>query len=68
MPESNNRVPVSLRRIGKKADRVTGDVRGLKVRVTNVEDGQAGTHGRPDRVEMRPGCIGRRLDLVEAPH
>ncbi len=68
MPEPDNLVLVDLRRIGKNADRVTRDVRDLKVRVTNVEDGQAGTRGRPDRVESRLGCIERRLDLVEAPH
>jgi hypothetical protein len=68
MPEPDNLVLVDLRRIDEKVDRVIDDVRDLKVRVTNVEEGQAGIHRRLDRVEMRLDRIERRLDLVEASH
>ena len=57
-----------LRRIDEKVDRVIEDVRDLKVRITNLEEGQAGIHRRLDRVEARLDRIERRLDLVEPPH
>jgi IS4 transposase len=68
MPEPDNLVLVYRRRIDEKVDRVIDDVRDLNVRVTNVEEGQAGIHRRLDRVEMRLDRIERRLDLVEASH
>jgi chromosome condensin MukBEF ATPase and DNA-binding subunit MukB len=68
MPEPDNLVLVDLRRIDEKVDRVIDDVRDLKVRVTNVEEGQASIHRRLDRVEMRLDRTERRLDLVKAPH
>jgi hypothetical protein len=37
----------------------------LKVRITELEEGQAGFHRRLDRVEARLDRIERRLDLVE---
>ena len=61
-------VLVYLRRIDEKVDRVIEDVRDLKVRITNLEEGQAGIHRRLDRVEARLDRIERRLDLVEPPH
>ena len=50
MPEPDNVVLVYLRRIDEKADRVIDDVRDIKVRVTNLEEGQAGIQRRLDRV------------------
>lgn len=68
MSEPDNLVLVYLRRIDEKVDRVIDDVRDLKLRVTNLEEGQAGIHRRLDRVELRLERIERRLDLVETPH
>ncbi|MGH6846411.1 MAG: hypothetical protein ACREC0_02910 [Methylocella sp.] len=68
MPEPDNLVLVYLRRIDEKVDRVIDDVRDLKVRITNLEEGQAGIHRRLDRIEARLDRIERRLDLVEPPH
>ena len=68
MPEPDNVVLVYLRRIDEKVDRVIDDVRDLKVRITNLEEGQAGIQRRLDRVEARLDRIERRLDLVEPPH
>jgi len=68
MPEPDNVVPVYLRRIDEKVDRVIDDVRDIKFRVTNLEEGQAGIQRRLDRVEARLDRIERRLDLVELPH
>lgn len=68
MPEPDNLVPIYLRRIDEKVDRVIDDVDDLRLRVTNVEEGQAGIHRRLGRVEMRLDRVERRLDLVEQPH
>jgi hypothetical protein len=68
MPEPDNVVPVYLRRIDEKADRVIDDVRDIKFRVTNLEEGQAGIQRRLDRVEAPLDRIERRLDLVDLPH
>ena len=67
MPEPDNVVVVYLRRIDEKADRVIDDVRDIKFRVTNLEEGQAGIL-RLVRVDARLDRIERRLDLVELPH
>jgi hypothetical protein len=61
MPELDNVVLVYLRRIDEKVDRVLDGVRGIKFRVTNLEEGQVGIQRRMDRIEQR-------LDLVELPH
>ena len=68
MPEPDNVVLVYLRRIDEKADRVIDDVRDIKFRVTNLEEGQAGIQRRLDRVEAWLDRIERHLDLVELPH
>jgi hypothetical protein len=68
MPEPDNVVLVYLRRIDEKADRVIDDVRDIKFRVTNLDEGQAGIQRRLDRVEVRLDRIERRLDLVDFPH
>ena len=67
MPEPNNVALVYLRRIDEKVDRVIEDVRDIKFRVTNLEEGQAGIL-RLDRVNARLDRIERRLDLVDLPH
>jgi len=67
MPEPDNVAPVYLRRIDEKVDRVIEDVRDIKFRVTNLEEGEAGIQSRLDRVDTRPDRIERRLDLVELP-
>ena len=68
MPEPDNVVLAYPRRIDEKVDRVIDDVRDIKVRVTNLEQGQAGIQRRLDRVEARLDRIERRLDLVDLPH
>ena len=44
------------------------DIRDLKLRVTNVEEGLAGVHRRLDRTDARLDRIERRLDLADLPH
>ena len=61
--EPDNIVLVYLRRIDEKVDRLTDEVRDLKVRATNVEEGLAGVHRRLDRIEDRVERVERRLDL-----
>ena len=68
MPEPDNVVLVYLRRIDEKVDRVIDDVRDIKFRVTNLEEGQAGIQRRLDRVEAPLDRIERRFDLVDLPH
>ncbi len=68
MTEPDNIVLVYLRRIDEKVDRLSDDVRDLKVRMTAVEENLAGVHRRIDRIELRLDRIERRLDLVEDPH
>jgi hypothetical protein len=61
MPDApDNVVLVYLRRIDEKVDRVIDDVRDLKVRITNLEEGQTGIHRWLDRVEAW-------LDRIEQP-
>jgi len=67
MPEPDKLVLVYLLRIDEKVDRVIDDLRDIKFRVTNLEEGQAGIL-RLDRVDARLDRIERRLDLVELPH
>ncbi len=64
--EPDNIVLVMLRRMDAKLDRLVDDVQDLKVRVTSLEEGQAGIHRRLDRMELRIERIERRLDLVGA--
>jgi hypothetical protein len=57
MSEPDNVVLVYLRRIDEKVDRVIDDLRDIKVRVTNLEEGQAGIQRRLDRVEARAATL-----------
>jgi hypothetical protein len=45
MTEPDNIVLVYLRRIDEKVDRLSDDVRDLKVRMTGVEENLAGVNG-----------------------
>ena len=65
--EPDNLVPVYLRRIDEKLDRLADDVRDLKVRVTALEESVVGVQRRMDRLEARIDRIEKRLDLTEAP-
>jgi hypothetical protein len=67
MPEPDELVLVYLLRIDEKVDRVIDDLRDIKFRVMNLEEGQAGIQSRLDRVDTRPDRIERRLDLVDLP-
>ena len=66
--EPDNVMLVYLRRLDTKMDRIIDDVGDLKVRMTAVEEGQAGIHRRLDRLEHRVERIERRLDLVDVSH
>ena len=66
--QPDNLVLVYLRRIDEKIDRLSDEMRDVKVRVTTLEEGLAGVNRRLDRVESRLDRIERRLDLVELPH
>jgi hypothetical protein len=68
MPEPDNVVLIYLRRIDEKVDRVIDDVRDIKFRVTNLEEGQAGIQRRLDRGRGAAGSHRAGLDLVELPH
>jgi hypothetical protein len=63
MIEPVDLTPNMLRRIDEKLDRVVADVRDIKVRVTAIEEAQAGIHRRLDRVDTRLDRI-ERLELV----
>jgi hypothetical protein len=63
--EPENLVPVLLRRLDGKMDRVLEDLRDLKVRMTAAEEAIVGINRRMDRVEGRLDRIEKRLDLVE---
>ncbi|MEX2036775.1 MAG: hypothetical protein WEA28_16465 [Xanthobacteraceae bacterium] len=65
--EPDNLVLVYLRRIDEKLDRLSDDVRDLKVRMTALEESVVGVQRRMDRLEGRIDRIEKRLDLTEAP-
>jgi hypothetical protein len=52
-----------LRRIDGKVDGLVEDVRDIKVRITNVEEGVVLVNRRLDRIDNRLERIERRLDL-----
>ena len=66
--EPDNLIMTCLRRIDAKVDRLTDDVRDLKIRMTGVEEAVVGLQRRMDRPEARVERIERRLDLVDMPH
>ena len=65
--DPNNFIHQYLRRLDQKVDRLTDDVKELKLRVSGVEQAVAIQSSRIDRVELRLERIERRLDLVETP-
>jgi hypothetical protein len=79
--EPENLILVALRRMDEKFDRMGGDLRDLKLRMTSVErqlvdlrGDIAGVRGdmvsltdRMDRMDDRLERIERRLDLVSGP-
>ncbi|MGB3026361.1 hypothetical protein [Paradevosia shaoguanensis] len=48
-------------------DRVVGDVDGIKLHVTSLDEGLSGVRRRIDRVEDRLGHVERRLDFYSGP-
>lgn len=67
MTEPDNIMLRYLRQIDTKLDRVSEDVRDIKLRMTLLEEGLAGVNRRVDRIETRLDRIERRLELVDAP-
>jgi len=61
--EPDSLVPRFLRRIDKKAERVSGDMGEPKCRMSAAEEGIAGMAGRVVRLER----IERRRDLIDQP-
>ncbi len=49
----------------KKLDRMTDDMRDIKVRMTNAEEALAGVNRRVDRLDARLERVEKRLDLVQ---
>jgi archaellum component FlaC len=66
--EADNLVPVLLRKIDERTERIAEDLHDLKVRVTAVDEGMAGVNRRLDRLEIRVERIERRLELTDATH
>ena len=66
--ESDSLILTYLRRIDAKVDRLTDDVRDLKICMTGVEEAVVGLQRRMDRPEARVERVERRLDLVDMPH
>ena len=64
--EPDNVVPVLLRRMDEKLDRVIDDLHDVKIRLTGVEEGLNVVQRRIDRFEERVERIERRLDLTDA--
>ena len=64
--ETDNLVLEHLRAIRETMDRMSDDVRDLKVRVTGVETGVATLNNRMDRMEVRLERIEKRLELVDS--
>ncbi len=53
-------------RVLEQLDRLVGDTRDLKLRMTAVEEGVTGVNRRLDRHEDRLDRIERRLEIVPA--
>ena len=66
MSEPDNIVLIYFRRLDKRVDRLLDEMRDVKVRLTSVEENQAGVHRWMDRMDMRIERVERRLDLTEA--
>jgi len=66
--EPDDLVLVMLRKMDAKLDRLSEDMRDVKVRMTHVEEGLAGVNRRLDRIEVRVDRIEARLELVDSPY
>ena len=64
--EIRSDMAVRFNRLDEKLDRLTDDVRDLKVRQTATEEALSGVNRRLDRIDLRVERIEKRLDLVEA--
>ncbi len=64
--DPDNIVLEILRRMDRKVDRISEDMRDLKVRTTSVETGIASIQRRIDGLEDRLERIERRLELADA--
>ncbi|MFZ1110507.1 MAG: hypothetical protein WAN43_19450 [Rhodomicrobium sp.] len=53
-------------RLDAKLDRLTDDMRDIKVRMTNAEEAIAGVNRRLDRLDAGMERVEKRLDLVQA--
>ena len=66
--EPEDLLSVYMRRLDAKMDRLIDDMADVKIRLTNLEEGQAVMNRRMDRLEARVERIERSLDLVDMPH
>ena len=66
--EPDNLVLQMLRRMDAKLDRMSEDIRDLKVRMSSLEENAAVVNRRLDRIEDRLDRIEKRLDLVDSPY
>jgi len=66
--EPDSVVPIPLRKIDQRTERLSDDLQDLKIRMTSVEEGLAGVNRRLDRIEGRIDRIERRLELTDAAH
>ena len=66
--ESDNLFLIHLRRLDAKMDRIIDGLADVKVRLTNLGEGQAVMKRRMDRPEGHVERTERRLDLVDMPH
>ncbi|MFC3693454.1 hypothetical protein [Chenggangzhangella methanolivorans] len=66
--EPDNMVLILLRKMDEKIDRLSDDVKDMKVRMINVDEGLAGVNRRLDRIEARVDRVERRLELSDATH
>jgi hypothetical protein len=64
--EASPEMAAHINRLSEKLDRLTDDVRDLKVRQTATEEALAGANRRLNRLDLRVERIEKRLDLVEA--
>ena len=66
--EPDNMVLIMLRKMDEKLDRLSDDVKDMKLRMTDVDEGLAGVNRRLDRLEVRVDRMERRLELSDATH
>ena len=67
MSEPENLVLRYLRQIDQKVDRLSEDMRDVKVRMSSMEQNMTVVQRRLDRVDDRLDRIERRLELQDTP-